>query len=151
MLHANCTPIGNPLKFLHRPAQALREIFLLGCAVQTSLGAAQLDTPWKPFKITLHTLQTMEATTKDAFAVRVFALDYLGTVLPDLDDLFRDAWSQFAFTREEIAEAGRRLGSVGKKLDGASYVMRPHNLSPSGGPADAAHRFIGTASEGNAA
>ena len=59
---------------------------------------------------------------------------------------------QFAFTREEIAEAGRHLGIVGKKLDGVSYVMRPHNLvaiwwaKPATAP-----QFIGTASEGNAA
>ena len=61
-------------------------------------------------------------------------------------------WSQFAFTREEVAEAGRRLGIVGKKLDGVIYVMRPHNLVAIWWAKRApAHRFIGTASEGNAA
>jgi hypothetical protein len=90
--------------------------------------------------------------TNDPTVIRVFVLDYLRHGPSRLDDLFRDAWSQFAFTREEIAEAGRRLGIVGKKLDGVSYVMRPHNLvaiwwaKPATAP-----RFIGTASEGNAA
>ena len=88
----------------------------------------------------------------DPTVVRCFVLDYLRHGPSRLDDLFRDAWSQFAFTREEIAEAGRCLGIVGKKLDGVSYVMRPHNLvaiwwaKPATAP-----RFIGTASEGNAA
>jgi len=94
----------------------------------------------------------MEARMRDESAVRVFVLDYLRPGPSRLDDLFRDAWSKFAFTREEIAEAGRHLGIVGKKLDGVSYVMRPHNLvaiwwaKTATGP-----RFIGTASEGNAA
>jgi hypothetical protein len=94
----------------------------------------------------------MEARMRDESAVRVFVLDYLRHGPSRLDDLFRDAWSQFAFTREEIAEAGRHLGIVGKKLDGVSYVMKPHNLvgiwwaKTATGP-----RFIGTASEGNAA
>ena len=47
------------------------------------------------------------------------------------------------------AEAGKHLGIVSKKLDGVSYVMRPHNLvaaKTASGP-----RFMGTASEGNAA
>jgi len=88
----------------------------------------------------------------DPTVVRCFVLDYLRHGPSRLDDLFRDAWWQFAFTREEIAEAGKCLGIVGKKLDGVSYVMRPHNLvaiwwaKPATGP-----RFIGTASEGNAA
>ena len=64
----------------------------------------------------------------DRTAVRCFVLDYLRHGPSRLDDLFRDAWSQFAFTREEIAEAGRHLGIVGRKLDGVSYVMRPDNL-----------------------
>ena len=88
----------------------------------------------------------------DPTVVRCFVLDYLRHGPSRLDDLFRDAWWQFAFTREEIAEAGKCLGIVGKKLDGVSYVTRPHNLvaiwwaKPATGP-----RFIGTASEGNAA
>ena len=65
---------------------------------------------------------------RDESAVRVFVLDYLRHGPCRTDDLLRDAWLQFAFTREEIAEAGRHLGIVGKKLDGVSYVMRPHNL-----------------------
>ena len=65
---------------------------------------------------------------RDESAVRVFVLDYLRHGPCRTHDLLRDAWSQFAFTREEIAEAGRHLGIVGKKLDGVSYVMRPHNL-----------------------
>jgi hypothetical protein len=88
----------------------------------------------------------------DPTVVRCFVLDYLRHGPSRLDDLFRDAWSQFAFTREEIAEAGRHLGIVGKKLDGVSYVMRPHNLvaiwwtdrKP-------AHRFAGAARGGSAA
>ena len=88
----------------------------------------------------------------DPTVVRCFVLDYLRHGPSKLDDLFRDAWSQFAFTREEIAEAGRHLGIVGKKLDGVSYVMRPHNLVAIWWAKPAtAHRFIGTASGGNAA
>ena len=89
---------------------------------------------------------------RDESAVRVFVLDYLRHGPCRTDDLLRDAWLQFAFTREEIAEAGRHLGIVGKKLDGVSYVMRPHNLVAIWWARRApAHRFIGTASEGNAA
>jgi hypothetical protein len=87
----------------------------------------------------------------DARATR-FVMDYLRHGPEPLESLFLDAWAWARLTSEEIAEAGRRLGIVGKKLDGVSYVMRPHNLvaiwwaKPATAP-----RFIGTASEGNAA
>jgi hypothetical protein len=87
----------------------------------------------------------------DPTVVPCFVLDYLRHGPSRLDDLFRDAWSQFAFTREQISEAGRHLGIVGKRLDGVSYVMRPHNLVAIWWAKPAtAHRFIGTASGGNA-
>jgi hypothetical protein len=88
----------------------------------------------------------------DPTVVRCFVLDYLRHGPSRLDDLFRDGWSQFAFTREEIAEAGRHLGIVGKKLDGVSYVMRPHNLVGIWWSKRApAHRFTGSARGGSAA
>ena len=86
----------------------------------------------------------------DPTVVRCFVLDYLRHGPSRLDDLYRDAWSQFAYTREEIAEAGRHLGILGKELDGVIHVMRPHNLVAIWWASRApAHRFIGTASEGN--
>ena len=81
-----------------------------------------------------------------------FVLDYLRDRPARLDDLYRDGRLQFGFDREDIADAGTHLGILGKKLDGVPYVYEPHNLvaiwwaKPATAP-----RFIGTASEGNAA
>jgi hypothetical protein len=86
-------------------------------------------------------------------AVNAFVLDYLrDDPRSHVDDLYPEAWKQFAFTREEVAAGGRHPGILGKKLDGIPYVYRPHNLvaiwwtkHPS------AHRWTMTADGGSAA
>ena len=69
--------------------------------------------------------------------VNRFVLDYLRHGPSEIDDLFRDAWSQFAFTREEIAEPGGASGIVpARSYDGVELRMHsPTTWSPSGGHA----------------
>ena len=64
----------------------------------------------------------------DALCAVGFVLDYLKDGPARIDDLYEVGAKQFGFTRCDVAEAGRHLGLLGKKLDGVSYVMRPHNL-----------------------
>jgi hypothetical protein len=83
-----------------------------------------------------------------------FVLDYLRDGPAHLDTLYHDAWAQFAFSHEQVQDALRRLCVVARKRpqDGEVFVMRPANLYAIWWARRApAHRFIGTASEGNAA
>jgi hypothetical protein len=81
-----------------------------------------------------------------------FVLDYLRHGPCRLDDLLRDAWSQFALTREEIADAAGRLDILGEKRDGVIYAKMHDNLHAIWWARRApAHRFTGTARGGSAA
>ena len=89
---------------------------------------------------------------RDETAVRVFVLDYLRHGPCKLDDLLLAAWSQFAFTREEIMRAFLSLGIPGEKRDGVIYAMKPDNLHAIWWAKRApAHRFTGAARGGSAA
>ena len=86
---------------------------------------------------------------------RVFVLDYLRHGPADLDEMYRVAWGQFGYTREQIVTALEGIGVRGglrRVSDGVLVVTRPANLHAIWWAKRApAHRFIGTASEGNAA
>jgi hypothetical protein len=60
--------------------------------------------------------------------VIAFVLDYLKDGPASLDDLCREAWSQFAYPRAQVISACKFLCLHGEKLDGIPYVHRPHNL-----------------------
>jgi hypothetical protein len=64
----------------------------------------------------------------DTLCAVAFVLDYVRGGPARIEDLYGAADAQFGFTRWDVAEAGRHLGLLGKKLDGVSYVYRPHNL-----------------------
>jgi hypothetical protein len=84
-----------------------------------------------------------------------FVLDCLRHGPANLDDFYRDAWKQSAFSREQVQDALRRLGVKARKRpqDGAVFVMRPANVvaiwwHPK---RSQARRFTGTATGGSAA
>jgi hypothetical protein len=89
-------------------------------------------------------------------AIRRFVLDYLRHGPAPVDDLFRDARAQFAYTREAILDAIEALGVVAKKrpVDGRMlFVFPPENGHAIWWSRRApAHRFTGAAhGGGNAA
>ena len=91
---------------------------------------------------------------RDEVALRKFVLDYLRHGPEPVDDLFRTAWAQFSYTREALIDVIEALGVVAKKrpTDGMVFVFPPENVHAIWWARRApAHRFIGTASEGNAA
>jgi hypothetical protein len=57
-----------------------------------------------------------------------YVLDYLRDGPACLDDLCQDAYAQFRYPRENVIAACKFLCLHGEKLDGISYIHRPHNL-----------------------
>jgi hypothetical protein len=84
--------------------------------------------------------------------VRCFVLDYLRHGPAKLDDVYLAAWSQFAFTREQVIAAMDALAVRCKTIDGARLVMAPPNLHAIWwARPNVAHRFRHQATGGNAA
>jgi hypothetical protein len=92
---------------------------------------------------------------RDEAATRRFVLDYLRDGPADLDEMFRVAYGQFGYAREQIVSALEGIGVRGglrRVSDGVLVVARPANLHAIWWSRRApSHRFTGAAHGGGTA